>query len=141
MKYRSIANETTTETEAQSGDPGIKRKREEENEEQKRLKKKVQESVPPQQTSSGPSRASDNVMDIITTGRRWSTCIAKQINLIVEVCQQSFDVAEEGENEYQLLPTIQDFIFSHSVGNTVTIERPNNLNSFIEGLRNRGQQN
>jgi len=64
LKYRSIANETTAETEAQSGDPGIKRKREEENEEQKRLKKKVQESVPPQLTSSGPSRASDNVMNI-----------------------------------------------------------------------------
>jgi hypothetical protein len=35
FKYRSIANETTTETEAQSEDPGIKRKIEAENEEKK----------------------------------------------------------------------------------------------------------
>jgi hypothetical protein len=39
------------------------------------------------------------------------------------------------------LPAIQNIIFPHGVGNTLTFQRPNNLNSFIEGSRNRWQKN
>jgi hypothetical protein len=41
----------------------------------------------------------------------------------------------------KLLPTLQDFISSYSYENSPTIPTPNTLNSFVEELRNRGQQN